>query len=122
MPLTAPDGAPQKELSVVTRLLLVVLLVLAGCAERSGTALWRGGSDADARSRDLSDCRDQARVATQRDTSIDQDITSSRGNDWQRTGVLRAHQDDMQSSNINRFGDLVGSCMKARGYRLGDAP
>jgi hypothetical protein len=104
----------------VTRLTLVLLLALVGCAEPSGTAFWRGGSDADARSRDLSDCRAEARAATQRDTSIDQDITASRGNDWQRTGLMRAHQDDMQASNINRFGDLVGTCMKARGYRLGD--
>ena len=94
----------------------VVCLVLAGCAG-SATDKWtKPGLKAETAERDLSDCQDQARSATQREAGIDADITATLGQDWQRGGVLGMKRDDMASSNRALGQRIVGRCMAAKGY------
>ena len=97
-------------------LVAVASLVLAGCA--GGGDRWtKPGATSDAAETELSDCESQARSATQRDAGIDADILASRGQDWQRAGVLAMKRDDMANSSRARSQQIIARCMAAKGYR-----
>ena len=99
--------------------LALLAALLAGCAD--GARNWdKPGVASDRKSADLTECRAQARAATQRDTAIDTDIMNSRSTDWQKSGSLTVTRDAMKSSNVARFGDIVGRCMAAKGYSPAD--
>jgi hypothetical protein len=100
---------------VKSALAIVVILILGACVSEAET--WqKEGAAGDGRSRDLAECRSEARRAVQRDVNIDTDIMASRGTDWQNSGVITARRDTMQSSNAGRFDDVVAGCMRGRGY------
>jgi hypothetical protein len=91
------------------------LVLLAACTPDTGR--WdKDGASADARGRDLSECRAEARRAVERDQNIDTDIMASRSTDWQNTGTIVQRRDTMRYSNIGRYEDVIAGCMKARGY------
>ena len=93
---------------------LAALVFLAGC---SSSPTWvKNGATPPQTSQALSDCESQAREATRRDTNIMNDIMATRGNDWQRTGVMETQVQIFTASNQPRFDDIVNRCMAAKGY------
>jgi hypothetical protein len=91
-------------------------MLLAGCAG-SGAGQWqRDGVASDQVKADLAECRSEARRVVDRDVAIDQDILSTRSNDWQNSDTLSLHRDTMQAQNRGRADDIISRCMRARGY------
>ena len=98
------------------RLAAFLLLALAACA--GGEANWaKSGANADATYTDYEDCRAQSRAATQRDAAIDADILATRSQDWQNTGTLALHRDEMAYSTGKRAQTIIARCMAAKGYQ-----
>lgn len=103
---------------------LGVALFLAGCAGAGGwiTPVWtnadwsKPGADAATTASEYQDCRGIAGTAVKTDADIDQDISATRSNDWQRSGVLRAEAQTTQDHTINRAGAIVAACMRAKGF------
>jgi hypothetical protein len=94
----------------------LLALALAGCA---GPDWEKPGASAEERKAALAECGAQARVATDRDTRINQDIASSFHNDWQRTGVSDTRRNLLQD-RTRAFGeDIVARCMEAKGWLRG---
>jgi hypothetical protein len=90
-------------------------LLLAGCAD-DGT--WtKPGATEDKIAAELDGCRDEARVALQRDAGIDADIMATRGTDWQRTGTLGINRDEMAAHRSGGVEAFVARCMAAKGFR-----
>lgn len=105
------DGIDLGWAPVSTALLLAALL--AGC----GSGLWtKKGVSPETTARELSECRHEADQALSKDIDIDQDILSTRGQDWSRTGVLSTKRTNMEAQNEGRQDDLVDACMTAKGY------
>jgi hypothetical protein len=99
------------------RLAACTLLALAACA--GGEANWaKPGADADRTYADYEECRAGSRAATQRDAAIDADILATRSLDWQNTGTLTLHRDEMAYSTGKRAQNIIAACMTAKGYRL----
>ena len=93
---------------------LAIALALAACA---GPPQWtKAGVGADTIATDYADCRSQAHQETRRDNNIQSDILASRGHDWEQSGTLAAHNDVFASEDQHRFGDVLGDCMRLRGY------
>ena len=93
---------------------LAATLVLAACA---GTPNWtKKGVSPEVTSRELADCRNIAREATRRDTNITTDIMASRGNDWQRTGVMDYQLRSLTLGDTVRSDDIVKRCMIGKGF------
>ena len=92
---------------------LALMLVLAGC----GGGQWsKPGVSREKAAQDFSECSHLAEVANQRDSNIDTDILASRGQDWERLGVLNVKRDSYADSNRARSGDIVSRCMIGKGY------
>src|SRR5690348_8375906 len=92
-----------------------VLLLTAGCS--GGGANWtKSGADEVAASAAYRDCRGLADTAVETDRAIDQDIMASRGDDWQRAGVVRAQTRVMNEHTRDRAAAIVDSCMKGKGF------
>jgi len=94
--------------------LLGLVLLLAGCAAAGNWT--KPGADAAATARDYEDCRDLAATAVKTDADIDQDISATRGSDWQRAGVGRAETRTMQDHTRDRAAAIIDSCMRAKGF------
>jgi hypothetical protein len=98
-------------------LALALLLSLAAC---SGSGGWhKDGVDSETAAADYAECRHSAQVADRRDSDIDADILATRGQDWERIGVLQMKRNDYADSDEARQGDNVDRCMKEKGYTGG---
>ncbi len=95
-------------------LVLAATLVLAACAGRPEWS--KNGVSPQVAARELSACREIAREATQRDTNITTDIMASRGNDWQRTGVLDTQTQSLNLGDVQRSDEIVRNCMIGKGF------
>jgi hypothetical protein len=93
-----------------------VLLVLAAC---SGAQWSKPGVSQEVAARDYAECRHAAEVAHRRDSDIDTDILASRGQDWERTGLITQKRNNYADSNEARSGDFVERCMIGKGYTNG---
>jgi hypothetical protein len=101
---------------MIGRVAALSLLALAACA--GGEARWtKSGTDANATYADYEECRSASRAATQRDAGIDADILATRGLDWQNTGTLNLHEDEMAWSTGKRAQHIIATCMTAKGYQ-----
>jgi hypothetical protein len=91
----------------------LLALALAACA---GTA-WEkpGASDAERRAA-LGECQAEARRATDQEARINQDISSTFQQDWQRTGVARTRTELLQDRTRARGEDVLERCMTAKGW------
>jgi hypothetical protein len=92
-----------------------ILLLLAGCAD-AGADWAKPGADQTAAAAAYQDCRGLADTAVETDRAIDQDISATRQDDWQRAGVVRAQTRVMHEHTRDRAGAIVDSCMKAKGF------
>jgi hypothetical protein len=95
-------------------LALACALALIGCASHPEWS--KDGTSPDLAARELADCQSIAREATQRDTNIMTDILATRGNDWQRTGVMDTHVQTFNVENRTRGDDIVNRCMIGKGF------
>jgi hypothetical protein len=93
------------------------LCLLFGLAACSGASDWKkSGVSPDKAGRDYSECRHRAELAQRRDSNIDTDILASRGQDWERAGLLQTKRNDYADANAARSGDIVERCMIDKGY------
>ena len=97
-------------------LLAALVLGLAGCAGREGDWQRPGTSDG-TRSKDYAYCRSEAKDLTGPALGIDQDITASRGADWERTGQYASRTEQTTGADAHAFADALGQCMQEKGYR-----
>jgi hypothetical protein len=88
-------------------------LALAACAA-SG---WEkpGATEAE-RKAALAECQSEARRATDQESRINQDISSTFQQDWQRTGVARTRSELLQDRTRARGEDILERCMAAKGW------
>lgn len=94
----------------------LLLLTLAAC----GAAGWsKPGVSSEKAAQDYAECRHAVELANRRDSDIDQDILATRGQDWERLGLLTQKRNDYADSNAARSGDAVERCMLAKGYTSG---
>ena len=98
-------------------LILACAVVLVGCA--SGAEWSKEGVSQQETARAVADCQSLAREATQRDTNIMTDIMATRGNDWQRTGVLGTKEQVFGAEDRTRTDDIVTRCMISKGFAPG---
>ena len=94
--------------------LLAAVLALSACS--SGPEWSKDGVAPEVVKKELADCQSIARDATQRDTNIITDIMATRGNDWQRTGVMDTHVQAFQTEDRDRSGNIVNRCMIGKGF------
>ena len=95
---------------------LALALMLAACAD---TPWSKPGVSPEKAAQDFSECRHAAELANRRDSDIDTDILASRGQDWERFGLLQTKRAVYADSNRARSGDMVERCMIAKGYTPG---
>ena len=93
-----------------------LLLALAACG---GSEWSKPGVGRDVAARDYAECRHAAEVAHRRDSDIDTDILATRGQDWERLGLITQKRNDYADSNAARSGDFVERCMIGKGYTSG---
>jgi hypothetical protein len=91
----------------------LLALLLAGCG---GTAWEKPGATAAERERDLDDCQAEARVQTNREVGIDQDIASTMQRDWERSGISTNRRELMRDRSREHGEAIVRRCMAARGW------
>jgi hypothetical protein len=96
---------------------VTVLLLLSACSAAGGWA--KAGVAPSIAARDYAECRHSAELAFRRDRDIDTDIIASRGQDWQRIGVLQNKTEAYADSNEARESDVVSRCMIDKGYSGG---
>ena len=97
---------------------VLVALLLSACA--GGAAGWaKPGTDQAAADAAFDDCRAIAGEAVRTDIDIDQDITATRGGDWQRSRTGRVETETMNAHTRTRSGNIVAACMKAKGFSEG---
>ncbi|HVB16611.1 MAG TPA: hypothetical protein VNF04_08775 [Stellaceae bacterium] len=99
---------------------LALAALLAGCAASGGWS--KPGADQRATTGAYQDCQAVAATAVDTQANIDQDILVSRGNDLQRSGVVRGGTRVMHERTRHRSAAIVASCMKAKGFSQGPAP
>lgn len=92
----------------------LLLLALAACSANGGWT--KPGVTPEKAAQDFSECRHVAELANRRDSNIDTDILATRGQDWERLGLLTQKRDDYADSNAARTGDIVDRCMTGKGY------
>jgi len=97
-----------------SRLGLAALLLLAACSGAGGWA--KPGVAPEQAAQDYAECRHTAELAVRRDSNIDTDILATRGAEWERLGTLQRRSADYASSNNQRSGDILQSCMTGKGY------
>jgi hypothetical protein len=90
-------------------------LLLAACGQQ-----WtKPDTTSEKAAQDYSECRHIAEVANRRDSDIDTDILASRGQDWEKLGVIQTKRAEFADSNRVRSGDIVARCMIGKGYTQG---
>ncbi len=93
-------------------------MVLAAC---SGTGNWaRAGADDERIKQDYAACQRQASSELSVDYNIDHDILSTRGQDWQRNGIMTQKKMTMESQDRPRARDITAQCMQSKGYSQGN--
>lgn len=99
---------------------LVNAALLALCLAACASPNWQkaGASDAD-RKQALAECQAEAKAATDREARIDQDITSTFQQDWQRTGVAESRRNLLRDRTRALGEDIVERCMKSKGWLRG---
>jgi hypothetical protein len=107
----------------ITMACLAIGLALSGCfASGPSTGEWvKQGVEGNITARDLSMCQREARLVTREESKIDQDIIASRGSDWQTTGSYSSNVSQMRDKSAAREQEMVGRCMRNRGYAQGVA-
>jgi|HubBroStandDraft_6_1064221.scaffolds.fasta_scaffold1973063_1 hypothetical protein len=94
---------------------LLPALLLAGCA--GGGAGWvKPGGDGAQTARDVEECQALTDTVVHTDADIDQDIGATRGNDLQRSSLLRMQAQQTQDNNRDRAGAILAACMHQKGY------
>ena len=89
-------------------------LALLGCA--SGGNWQKEGASKDQTAQAYAQCQDLAREATRRDTNIMTDIMATRGNDWQRTGVMQTKEQVFVAEEHGRSDEIINRCMIGQGF------
>lgn len=97
-------------------LLAAVALSLSLAACDTPPHWTKDGVSSDVASADYADCRHAAQHDIQRDVNIDTDIAASRDRDWSASQSTATHLSDDASSDQKLSGDIVRSCMEAKGY------
>jgi hypothetical protein len=96
---------------------LGLALVVSAC---SGAGEWsKPGVSPEKAAQDYSECRHSAQLAHRRDSDIDSDILASRGEDWERFGLLQLKRNEYADSDNARSADFVERCMIGKGYTSG---
>src|SRR5215813_5566512 len=95
---------------------LFLCVGLGACFQASGGEWFKPGVEGGATTRALSQCQTDARALGREEAKVDQDITASRGTDWQMTGSYGANTSQMADSNAKRQATYVERCMKAKGF------
>lgn len=101
--------------------LLACALIAAGLAACAGQTWTKPGADPAQARADLQECTRAAEPVVERDRRIDTDIAATRGEDWRRSGITATRKDMSEARTSGRRDDLVGACMRARGYEMGEA-
>jgi len=91
-------------------------LALGACFQATGGEWFKQGVDSGVTTRELAQCQRDARLVGNEEAKIDQDIAASRGTDWQRTGSYNANTQQMAQSAAKRQAEMVGRCMRNKGY------
>ena len=91
-------------------------LSLCACFQGTGGEWFKQGAESNATARDLAQCQRDARLVAGEEGKIDQDIIASRGADWQASGSYAANTSQMAQSSEKRRTEMVGRCMKGKGY------
>jgi hypothetical protein len=95
-------------------LVIGATLLLTAC---SGGGDWvKPGADESAAARDYEECRDLAASAVRTQGDIDQDIAATRGEDRQRSSVVRLQAQTSREQTRDRAAAIVARCMAAKGF------
>jgi hypothetical protein len=99
----------------VSRACFLVLALALGACGAAGPWVKPG---ADAKATDLAyrQCRALAATSTDTAAAIDKDILATRGNDWQRAGVMRVETREMHEQARAHGDAVIASCMRAKGF------
>jgi len=89
-------------------------ILLAGCAGAGGWT--RAGTDKETTAREYKDCQDLVATAVKTDADIDQDISSTRSSDLQRSDLLRMEMQDTRQVTSDRAAAILGACMRTKGF------
>jgi hypothetical protein len=109
---------------------LPLLLLLAGCnsmsmpgwpkqapeSAASASAWTKPGADAASVESAYSECLAATDTATKTDFDIDQDISSTRSSDLQRSDFARSRMHQAQDTSRGRAQAVLSSCMEAKGF------
>ena len=93
---------------------LACALALIGCS--SGGNFSKEGASQDQTAQAYSECQSIVREATRRDDNIMTDIMATRGNDWQRTGVLSTKEQVFSAEDRGRSDEILNRCMIGKGF------
>ena len=97
-------------------LLLCAMAMLAGCG---GRADWvRTGADEATVTGEYQDCLALAGGAVKTEADIDQDILTTRGDDWRRAGIGQMQTRTMREHTRDRGTAIVDACMRSKGFTL----
>jgi hypothetical protein len=94
---------------------LLPALLLAGCAG-AGAGWVKPGGDSGQTARDVEECRALTDTMVHTDADIDQDIGATRGNDLQRSNLLRMQTQQTHEHNRDRADAILAACMHKKGY------
>ena len=97
-------------------LVLPLLFALSACFQGTGGEWFKPGTESGATTRELAACQRDARYIGNEEAKIDQDIAASRGTDWQRTGSYSSNTQQMAQSAAKRQAEMVGRCMRNKGF------
>mgnify|MGYP000880705463 FL=1 len=95
---------------------LTLFFALGACFQGTGGEWFKPGVESGATARELSACQSGARMVGAEEAKIDQDIAASRGSDWQKTGSYSANTQQMAQSAATRQAEMVGRCMRNKGF------
>jgi hypothetical protein len=96
-----------------------LMLALTGCSFFSHSVTWTKSGVTDTQAQDdLATCTEQAKVQTDRDTSVDNDIAAT------ESGTNAVDSSPLQNiqayKHDNRFKSVLKDCMSQLGYREAD--
>lgn len=94
----------------------LLCLGLCACFWSSSGEWFKQGVASDVTARDLAQCQRGARAVAGEEAKIDQDIATTRASDWQASGSYAAQTGQMNQSAEKRRAEMVGRCMRNKGY------